>query len=97
MSLLTLEYVKGEFPTWENWCPPKKTRLTTVDVLQKCITNAEVSFLEYVPSVTAENITDPLKLHLMAFIRYACFSWRHDTTKFESKPLIVREYEDSRK
>lgn len=96
MDLLTLEYIKEQFPAWESFI--KRTASETAEDLDDRLTmiadRAEAEFSEYLV-VAADDMTDALKMHLINIIRKGCFDVKNSANSFETKPQIIRDYERS--
>lgn len=97
-TLIDLATVEVHFEEWE-----KYVRLDagddgpTLDArLQGKIDRAEFKMLEYLPDLTPETISDPLKfIHLIVLTRKYSFDIQHGDASFEEKPQIIRDYEDT--
>lgn len=97
-TLLTLDDVKADIPEWN-----KYARFTTAEAdavidarLTRAIEDAEVQMGEYVPGLTPETITPALERHLRIIVRKNVFDLKLGNAKFETKPQIVRDYEQTR-
>jgi len=93
MSLLTIDFVKQNFPLWNKYClddegAPDET------ILQNEMDIAEMKLGEFV-EVNSETITDPIRLHLFNITRKRCFDRIQGDTVFEFVPQIVKEYDDT--
>ncbi len=96
-TLLTLAQLKADMPEWQKYA--KITAADTDQVvdarLQQRIDDAHVQLLEYLPGLTPGTITDPLRRHLRILTRKAVFDIKHGNAKFDTKPQIVRDYEQT--
>lgn len=90
--LVTAQEVKAAWPTWETYCAAGIQGAETAgDVLARTIEQAETDFSEYV-SVGADDITGPLKRHLIKIAKKLGFDYLHGETVFQFPPQIVRDY-----
>lgn len=92
--LITTNYVKSNFPNWSYYCSDEEK--TPDQVIESEIQTASIQLSEYV-TVTETTITEALKLHLFNIVRKRLFDRKHGDTEFQTKPAIVKEYEDSLK
>lgn len=97
-TLITRADVQERFETWDSFCQGKYDEddnpiLTPEQQLDAKIVLAEQELMEYLPSTTAETITDAASRHLLNLVRKNCFDIQHGDTEFESKPQIIRDYE----
>lgn len=96
MPIITIQYVKERFPRWAAFVRIDSTDDAAAldERLTQIVAYAEAQLLEYV-NVTDETISDQLTRHLMNLVRKGCFDVKNAETSFETKPQIVRDYEDT--
>ena len=97
-TFLTLAQLKEDMPDWEKYARfnVAETEQAINDRLQQRIDDAEVQLLEYLPGLTPGTITNALERHLRIVTRKNVFDIKHGNAKFETKPQIVRDYEQTR-
>jgi len=88
--LISIEYVQEHFPKWDKFFFDDSDEVNE-DVLAAEIEIAEAKLLEYV-YVTAETITEALKVHLLNIVAYRGFTCKHGDTEFENEPQIIKDY-----
>jgi len=93
MGLLTIDYVKTNFPLWTKYFLDD-TQIASDTVLQNEMDLADAEFLGYL-NVTSDTITPMLKLDLLSIIKYRGFNRLLGDVSFETKPQIVRDYESA--
>lgn len=92
--LIAQSYIKQNFPQWDHYAAFDEQAADTQAALDNQIQNAQYELSQYV-TVTAQTMTDALKLHLFNIVRYNLFMLQHADTEFESDPQIVDEYEQT--
>lgn len=95
MAVIDQDFVKSMFPEWEKFCTIKDDTLTAEERLDNCIELAENEFAQYLPDVTADDLTNIQRRHLLNLVRKQCFDLRHGDSGFENKPQIIKDYEAS--
>ncbi len=95
MALITTTELKSRFPEWALFCDLPDTGQTPDQLLAQAQQQAEEQLLELLPAVTTENMTNALKRHLTALVRYYAFGFMHGNEDFNTKPWIVKQYEAS--
>lgn len=93
-TLITATYVKANFEQWETYCTVEGSAYTADQILEAKIDLAEIEFLEYI-RVDATTVTGQHKRHMLIIAKKNCFDIKHGNTEFESKPLIVKDYENT--
>lgn len=96
MPLISLADVKNRFPRWESYCTLKQSD-TTADAearLTLARDQAEGELLDYV-DVEDADMTARLERHLMNIVRYNCFDLKFGSEDYDTKPTIVRRYEQT--
>jgi hypothetical protein len=90
MNLITKKYVIEHFPKWEDFFLDDSDEPND-EVLASEIKIAEAKLLEYV-FVTADTITEALRVHLLNIVAYRGFILKHGDTEFENEPQIIKDY-----
>ncbi len=93
--LITAAEFKQAFPQWEKYVRlgSQEDAATVEARLERVLARASTELLEFVPTVTDQNITAPLKRHLVNVGRKNAFDIQHGNSAFENKPQIIRDYE----
>jgi len=91
--MITVEYVQTHFPLWNKFILDDNGHPSQT-ILQEEINLASQEFTEYLER-TAQTITSAEKIHLLNIVRYRAFNRLHGDTAFETKPQIVRDYENT--
>jgi hypothetical protein len=92
MSLITAAWVEEKFPLWNKYfldenSDPSETVLTDE------IANAETEYSQYV-AVDEDEPTDLQKLQLLIIVKKRGFDRRHGDEEFESRPQILKDYDN---
>ncbi len=95
-NLMLPSYVKARFPEWETFCTRKDGEKTADEMLQIAIDLASFEFCDALGSLTSDDMTDILRMHLLRMVKHRCFNFLHGDTGFKNKPQIVRDYETTR-
>ncbi len=93
MALITAVYVKENFPLWDQYCTDD-TGAVSETILQKEIDLSIIKFSEYL-SLTDEEITEPLRLHLLNIVQKRCWQRRHGDTEFKEDPQLIKDYKET--
>lgn len=91
--MLDTNTVKTSFPNWTKYCDSDEAKLTAQ------INRATNQIKEYVPDLTADNISKypALQEHFLNLVRKKCFDLKKDSSVFEHDPTIVTDYRDTLK
>lgn len=92
MALIDATFVKGKFPQWEKFCDDPDAGLTTDQMLQIAIDQAEAEYQEFV-DIDDSTVTDAHRWLILKIVKYNAFQFKHGDQTFEHKPAIVKDYE----
>ena len=92
MSLITAAWVEGKFPLWNKYFLDENSDASET-VLTDEIANAEAEYSQYV-AVSEDEPTELQKLQLLIIVKKRGFDRRHGDEEFESRPRILKDYDD---
>jgi len=96
MSLILTNTVKLKFPTWDDFLSDlaEQAEVTSEEMLEDVIADAETLFKRYVDVSTSDDMTDDYNFHLLRLIRYEAFQRKHGDSEFKEAetPRIVKDY-----
>lgn len=96
MALMPDTDIKDRFELWDKFCTVAGSAKTPAEIFTLKVESAEQEFGEYL-TVDETTITDPMKRHFLAIVRYHCYRIKHGDDMPKKDPVIVQDYKDALK
>ena len=94
-ALVTNAWVKERFPQWQTLCTRADGLKTADEMLTLAIEQASIDFSAFFDSLTADDMTNEYKMHLLKIIKHVIFGFMHGDSEFKTPPQIEKDYEDT--
>lgn len=94
MNLIELDYIKKNFPQWDQYAEFDQVSDSLDDALKLQLELAETELSGYI-TVTAEQMTPALKLDLLRIVKKNLFDLKHTDSEFDRPPQIITDYKNT--